>query len=126
MKKILFSDKLPKPIGPYSQAIKAGDFIFTSGMIPINNDGSIVNGDIKEQTKTVLENLKLFVEDNNLSLNDVVKITVYIDDINDFSKMNEVYSNYMSSSLPARSIAEVSKLPKGVKIEIDAIIYCSK
>ncbi len=126
MKKILFSDKLPKPIGPYSQAIKAGDFIFTSGMIPINNDGSIVNGDIKEQTKTVLENLKLFVEDNNLSLNDVVKITVYIDDINDFSKMNEVYSNYMSSSLPARSIAEVSKLPKGVKIEIDAIIYCGK
>ncbi|MCX7834065.1 MAG: Rid family detoxifying hydrolase [Ignavibacteria bacterium] len=126
MKEILHSSKIPQPIGPYSQAIKAGDFIFTSGMIPIDLQGNVINGGIKEQTKTVLENLKLFLVDNNLTLDNVVKITVYLDDINDFSAMNEVYSSYMDKSLPARSISEVSKLPKGVKIEIDAIIYCGK
>lgn len=124
MKKILHSTKIPKPIGPYSQAISAGDFIFTSGMIPIDLNGNVIEGGIKEQTKVVLENLKLFLLDNNLNLENVVKVTVYLDNINDFSEMNEVYSTYMNTSLPARSIAEVSKLPKGVKIEIDAIIYC--
>lgn len=124
MKKILHSTKIPKPIGPYSQAIRAGDFIFTSGMIPIDLNGNVIEGGIKEQTKVVLENLKLFLLDNNLNLENVVKVTVYLDNINDFSEMNEVYSSYMNTSLPARSIAEVSKLPKGVKIEIDAVIYC--
>ncbi len=124
MRKVLQSNKIPKPIGPYSQAIKVNNLIFTSGMIPIDINGNIVEGGIKEQTETVLNNLKLFLEDNKLTFNNVVKINVYLTDISEFSEMNEVYSKFMTTSPPARSIAEVSKLPKNVRIEIDAIIYC--
>ncbi len=121
-KKIIYTEKAPKPIGPYSQAIIAGDFIFTSGQIPIDpKTNQLVQGDIKEQTKQVLENLKAILEEAGVTFDDVVKVTVYMKDLNEFSAMNEIYSEYFKNSPPARTTVEVSRLPRDVKIEIDLI-----
>ncbi len=121
-KKIIYTEKAPKPIGPYSQAIIAGDFIFTSGQIPIDpKTNQLVQGDIKEQTRQVLENLKAILEEAGVTFDDVVKVTVYMKDLNEFSAMNEVYSEYFKNSPPARTTVEVSRLPRDVKIEIDLI-----
>ncbi|CAB50156.1 RidA family protein [Pyrococcus abyssi] len=123
-KEVIFTEKAPKPIGPYSQAIKVGNFIFVAGQIPIDPEtGEIVKGDIKEQTKRVIENIKAILEEAGASLNDVVKVTVYLKDLNDFAKMNEVYSEYFGESKPARVAVEVSRLPKDVLIEMEAIAY---
>ncbi len=121
-KKVVYTEKAPKPVGPYSQAIIAGDFIFTAGQIPIDpKTNQIVQGDIKEQTRQVLENLKAVLEEAGASFDDVVKVTVYMKDLNEFSAMNEVYSEYFKNSPPARTTVEVSRLPRDVKIEIDLI-----
>lgn len=121
-KRIIYTEKAPKPIGPYSQAIIAGDFIFTSGQIPIDpKTNQLVQGDIKEQTRQVLENLKAILEEAGVTFDDVVKVTVYMKDLNEFSAMNEVYSEYFKNSPPARTTVEVSRLPRDVKIEIDLI-----
>lgn len=121
-KKIVYTEKAPKPVGPYSQAIAIGDFIFTAGQIPIDpKTNQIVQGDIKEQTKQVLENLKAILEASGATFDDVVKVNVYMKDLNEFSAMNEVYSEYFKNSPPARTTIEVSRLPKDVKIEIDLI-----
>lgn len=121
-KRIIYTEKAPKPIGPYSQAIIAGDFIFTSGQIPIDpKTNQLVQGDIKEQTKQVLENLKAILEEAGVTFDDVVKVTVYMKDLNEFSAMNEIYSEYFKNSPPARTTVEVSRLPRDVKIEIDLI-----
>lgn len=122
-KNILFTDKAPKAIGPYSQAIIVGGFLFTSGQIPLNPiTGELVTQDIQNETVQVLENLKAIVEQAGAKLCDVVKTTVFIKDMNQFSLINETYAKYFPENPPARSCVEVARLPKDVNIEIEAIV----
>lgn len=122
MHKAVNTDNAPAAIGPYSQAIDTGIFIFTSGQIPIDpSTGEVVNGGIKEQTAQVLENLKKVLEAAGSSMEKVVKTTVFIKDLKDFSAMNEIYARYFSQPYPARSCIEVNRLPKDVLIEIEAV-----
>jgi 2-iminobutanoate/2-iminopropanoate deaminase len=122
MKEIISTSKAPSAIGPYSQAVKVGNLIFISGQIPIDpSSGNMVNGDIKEQTKRVLENIKGILESVGASLANVVKTTVFMIDLSEFSLMNEVYKDYFPEKPPARSTIQVSALPRGAKIEIEAI-----
>jgi 2-iminobutanoate/2-iminopropanoate deaminase len=115
-KKVVFTEKAPKPIGPYSQAIIAGNLIFTAGQIPIDPaTNQVVQGDIKEQTRRVLENLRAILESVGATFDDVVKVTIYMKDLNEFSAMNEVYSEYFKNSPPARTTVEVSRLPRDVR-----------
>jgi 2-iminobutanoate/2-iminopropanoate deaminase len=113
----------PAPIGPYSQAITAsGKMIFTAGQIPIvPATGEIVAGDIKAQTKQAIENLKAILEAGGASLAGVIKTTVFIKDMNEFAAMNEVYGQFFGQSMPARSTVEVARLPKDVRVEIEAV-----
>jgi len=122
MKKVIQTEKAPKPIGPYSQAIRAGNFIFLSGQIPIDpKTGELVQGDIRQQTQRVLENMKGVLESQGLRMEDVVKVSIFLKDMENFSQMNEVYATYFSSSPPARSTVEVARLPKDSTLEIEAI-----
>ncbi len=122
MKKIISTDMAPKAIGPYSQAIEANGFIFTSGIIPINpKDQSLVTGNVKEQADRVLKNLSALLEASGTTLENVIKTTVFIKDMNDFATINEVYANYFKNECPARSCVEVARLPKDVLIEMEAI-----
>lgn len=123
MKKVLYSDKAPEPIGSYSQAIQLDNLIFTSGQIALNRDGKLIGDDIKTQTRQALENLKNILEENGSGLDCVIKSTIYLANIEDFVSMNEVYSEFFSESKPARSTVEVSRLPKDAKIEIELIAY---
>ena len=121
-KKVIETEKAPKAIGPYSQAIQAGNFLFLSGQIPINpKTGELVKGDIRQQTRQVLENIKGVLESQGLEMGDVVKVTIFLKDIGNFNQVNEVYSIYFPSSPPARSTVEVAKLPRDAGIEIEAI-----
>ncbi|MFZ1322682.1 MAG: RidA family protein [Ignavibacteria bacterium] len=126
MKRILISDKAAPPVGPYSQAVGIGDLIYTSGQIPFDVDGKLVSENIEEQTEKVLENLKSILEDNGSSLDNAVKTMVFLNDMNNFARMNEVYSKYFVNSPPARSTVEVSRLPKDVLVEIEVIAYKNK
>ena len=122
MKKVISTAEAPKAIGPYSQAIEAGGFIFVSGQIPlIPATGEIVEGSVEVQTARVLENLKAILEAAGASLEDVVKTTVYITNMDDFVKVNGIYGQYFQENPPARVCVEVSKLPKGALVEIDVI-----
>jgi 2-iminobutanoate/2-iminopropanoate deaminase len=122
VKEVISTDKGPKAIGPYSQAIKANGLIFTAGQIPFDPaTGQIIEGDIARQTARVFENLKAIVEAAGSSLEKVVKTTVYLKDMNDFAAMNEVYGRYLSLDPPARSTVEVARLPRDVRVEIDLI-----
>lgn len=122
MKNIISTDKAPQAIGPYSQAVEVNGMIYTSGMIPINPaDGSLVTGTVEEQAEQALKNLKALIEESGSTLDKVVKTTVFIKDMNDFAKINEVYSRYFTSNYPSRSCVEVARLPKDVLIEIEAI-----
>ena len=123
MLEIIATDNAPAAIGPYSQAIKVGDFIFTSGQIPLKPDGTLETGDIKAQTKQVLNNLKAVLEATSVSLDKVVKCTCFLSDLNNFTAMNEVYNSFFEYNPPARSTLEVARLPKDVLIEIDVIAY---
>lgn len=122
-KKIVSSDQAPKAIGPYSQAVDTGDLVFLSGQIPLDPaTGQVVGpGDIQAQTERVLQNLKGVLQASGLSLAHVVRTTVYLTDLAEFAKMNEVYARHFSSEPPARSTVQVSALPRGVRVEIDAI-----
>ena len=121
MKKIISTDKAPKAIGPYSQAVEANGFIFISGQLPVNPiDGSIPQT-IKEQTEMVIKNIEAILLSEGLTLKNVVKTTVFMTDLTKFSEMNEVYSKFFSSEPPARATVEVRNLPKGVMIEIECI-----
>jgi 2-iminobutanoate/2-iminopropanoate deaminase len=119
----ILTKNAPAPIGPYSQAITAsGKMIFTAGQIPIiPATGEIVAGDIKIQTRQAIENLKAILEAGGASLEGVVKTTVFIKDMNEFAAMNEIYGQYFGKSMPARSTVEVARLPKDVRVEIEAI-----
>ncbi|BDC19399.1 endoribonuclease [Acidianus sp. HS-5] len=122
MKEIIYSEKAPKPIGPYSQAVKINNSIFVSGQIPIDpKTNNVISGGIKEQTTQVLENIKAILEAAGSSLDKVVMSFVYLKNMNDFQGFNEVYSNYFKDSPPARVTVEVSKLPKDVLIEIAVV-----
>ncbi len=125
-RKVIFTEKAPKPIGPYSQAIRSGDFIFLSGQIPIDPaTGELVEGDIRQQTRQVLENIKEVLHSQGLGMQDIVKVTIFLKDMGHFSSMNEVYASYFPSSPPARSTVEVSGLPKDSELEIEAIASIS-
>jgi 2-iminobutanoate/2-iminopropanoate deaminase len=109
-------------IGPYSQAIKSGNLLFLSGQISINPEtNEFINGDIEIQTEQVLKNIKAILEAGGSSLEEVVKVTIYLQDIKDFVLVNEIYSKYFGNSLPARACVEVQNLPKNAKIEIETI-----
>jgi len=121
-KKVIQTEKAPKAIGPYSQAIQAGNFLFLSGQIPLDpKTGELVKGDIRQQTKQVLENIKGVMESQKLGMENVVKATIFLKDIGNFNQVNEVYATYFPSSPPARSTVEVAKLPRDADIEIEAI-----
>ena len=122
MKKVISTANAPQAIGPYSQAIEAGGFIFGSGQIPlIPAPGELVEGSVEVQTARVLENLKAILEAAGSSLESVVKTTVYITNMDDFTKVNGIYGQYFQENPPARVCVEVSKLPKGALVEIDVI-----
>ncbi len=122
--KIIDTKKAPLAIGPYSQGIAVNNFYFYSGQIPINpKDGEVVQGDISVQTKQVLENISVLLLDQELDFHNVIKCTVFLSNMDDFSKMNEVYSKYFKDYYPARSAIEVSRLPKDVLVEIEVIAY---
>jgi len=123
MIKIIKTDKAPLPAGPYSQAIRAGNFLFISGQIPIDpKTGKKIKDDVSLETKQIMENIKAILESENLSLNNVVKVTVFLKDIRDFQKMNDVYKEYFKDYQPARTTVQAT--PAGdVDIEIDAIAY---
>ena len=112
----------PPAIGPYSQGIKAGGFIFLSGQIPlVGNTGKIAQGMIKEQTEQVIVNIRALLASEKLDLSDVVKATVFLASMNEFSAMNEIYAKYFTGTPPARSTVEVSRLPRDVRVEIEVI-----
>jgi len=126
-KEIITTSKAPKPVGPYSQAVKVGNLIFVSGQIPLDpRTGTPVSGDIKEQTKRVLENIKGILEAEGLTLDGVVKTTVFMRNMADFSKMNDVYATYFKNKPPARTTIQAGDLPAKMDIEIDAIALKSE
>ena len=121
-KKVIQTDKAPKALGPYSQAIQAGNLLFLSGQIPIDPaTGELVKGDIADKTRRVMENIKAVLESQGLSMEDVVKSTVFLKSINDFGRFNETYATYFRSAPPARSTVEVSRMAKDADIEIEMI-----
>ncbi|WP_139492599.1 RidA family protein [Brevibacillus dissolubilis] len=117
------TDNAPAAIGPYSQATQVGPFLYTSGQIALRPDGTLVEGDVVEQTHQVFANLKAILEQAGGTLSNVVKATVFIKDMNDFGKINEVYASYFGDHRPARSTVEVARLPKDVQVEIEVIAY---
>lgn len=126
VKRTVSTDKAPKAIGPYSQAVQAGAFLYVSGQIPVDPKTGEIPDDIASQAKRSLENLKAIIESAGYLLSDVVKTTVFSTDINDFAEVNAVYSEYFPKEAPARSFVAVKDLPKGVKIEIEAVAWKNK
>ncbi|HEY0049094.1 MAG TPA: RidA family protein [Pyrinomonadaceae bacterium] len=122
MKEIISTEKAPGAIGPYSQAVKTGNMVFLSGQIPIDpQTGEFVAGGVAEQTEQVLKNLSAVLEAAGTSLNDVVKTTVFLADMNDFTAMNEVYARYFSENKPARATVQAARLPRDARVEIECI-----
>lgn len=123
-KEIISTNNAPAAIGPYSQATRLGSMVFTSGMLPtVPATGQIAEGGVQEQARQSLENLKAVLEAAGTRLENVLKATVFIKDMNDFPKINEVYASYFTSNQPARSCVEVARLPKDVLVEIEAIAF---
>lgn len=120
-KEIIATDKAPAAVGPYSQAVQANGFLFCSGQIPLRPDGSFVEGDVAEQTRQCLENLRAVLSAGELGLESVVKTTVFLTDMADFGAMNAVYASYFPSDPPARVTVAVRELPQGAKVEIEAV-----
>lgn len=119
---IIHTDNAPKAIGPYSQAVKAGNLLFVSGQVPFDPATmEVVEGGVKEQTARSLKNVKAILEEAGASFADVVKSTVFIKDMNEFGQINEVYAEYFGDNKPARACVEVARLPRDVKVEIEVI-----
>ncbi|NTW95333.1 MAG: RidA family protein [Erysipelotrichaceae bacterium] len=116
------SPNVYKAIGPYSPAVKLGDFVYVSGQLPLDVEGKLVEGDIQEQAYQVLKNMEAVLAEMNLEMRHIVKTTVFLTDLNDFGAFNEIYATYFSDPYPARSTVQVAALAKGAKIEIDAIV----
>ncbi len=122
MKKIISSKSAPATIGPYSQAVEANGMLFISGQLPIDvATGAFVDGGVKEQTRKSLENIGAILSEAGMGFENVVKTTVFLNDMNDFAAMNEVYATFFTSDCPARAAFQVVKLPKGALVEIEAI-----
>ena len=128
MRQTIKTDKAPAAIGPYAQANRIGDLVFTSGQIPLDPEtGELIGTTIEEQTGRALENLKAVLEAAGAAFDNVVKTTVFLADINDFAKMNEVYAGYFKGDkLPSRSAVQVAALPKGALIEIEAVALANE
>ena len=125
--KFVNSDNAPKAVGPYSQAVMVGNLLFCSGQIPIDpktNELNLFGGDVSKQTDLVLKNLKAVLSEEGLDLSSVVKTSVFLKDMGDFSKMNDVYAEYFGDHKPARACVAVAELPKGVSVEIEAVAVC--
>ena len=121
-KQIISTDKAPRAIVPYSQAVWAGDFLFASGQVPvIPETGELVSQDVQEQAHQALKNVKAILETAGLTMDNVVKATVFIKNMDNFSKINEVYAQYFSTPYPARSCVEVARLPRDVQVEVEVI-----
>lgn len=118
---IIKTEKAPAAIGPYSQAIKANGMVFTSGQIALTPSGELLENDIKKQTRQALTNLQNVLEEAGCTLSDVVKVTIYLEDMHDFGVVNVIYAEYFGTHKPARSTVAVKTLPKNVLVEIDAI-----
>jgi 2-iminobutanoate/2-iminopropanoate deaminase len=124
LRQIISTDRGPKAIGPYSQAVRAGDFVFVSGQIALDpSTGQLVPGDVRAQARRVLENLKGIVEAAGATLARVVKTTVFLKDMNDFAAMNEVYAEFFQADPPARATVEAARLPRDVRVEIEVIAF---
>ena len=122
-KEIIFTQKAPKAIGPYSQAVKAGGFLFVSGQIPLNPEtGDLIISSIEEQANQVILNLKSICEAAGSGLEDIVKLNIYLTDLGNFTKVNEAMLEYFPEPYPARATVEISALPLGVNVEMDAIV----
>lgn len=125
-KQAVQTTKAPGAIGPYSQAIRAGNLLFVSGQIPLDPaSGDLIRSGIADETKKVLENLRAILEAAGGSLNDIVKTTIFLKDMNQFATVNEVYGSFFSQPFPARATVEVSRLPKDVNVEIEAVANLS-
>ena len=123
-KKIIKTDKASLPVGPYNQAVSIGNLIFTAGQIPLDRQGNMVTGGIKEQTQQVIQNLIAVLAGGGSSLERVVKATVFLKDLNDFAGMNEVYGKYFKSeTAPARTTIQVARIPKDALVEIEVVAY---
>ena len=126
IKRIIQTEQAPAAIGPYSQAIRIGDFLYTSGQIALDPDSGIfLSGEIEEETEQTLKNISAILQAGGVNFENVIKTTVYLSDLNDFTRMNQVYEKYFSKNKPARACVQVAALPKGARIEIDAIASCS-
>lgn len=123
MLKTVFTEKAPKAIGPYSQGIKVQDFLFLSGQLPVNPNTDEVPADIREQTIQVLKNIESILKSEDLKIENIVKTTIFLENLGDFYAVNEEYGKYLGEHRPARSTIEVSRLPKDVQIEIEVIAY---
>lgn len=121
MKDAYVTDKAPRPVGPYSQVVKAGGFLFLAGQIPLTSENIMSEGDVVEQAHQVMKNLQAVVEKAGAALNHVVKTTIFLADLNDFEAVNQVYAQYFQEPYPARSTIQAARLPKGARLEIDAI-----
>jgi 2-iminobutanoate/2-iminopropanoate deaminase len=122
MRDVVITDRGPKPIGPYSQGIKSGGFIFLSGQVALDpKSGELSGGDIRQQTERTLNNIKALLEAAGANLHHVVKTTVFLKDLNDFAAMNEIYGRFFTSAPPARSTVQVARLPKDALVEIEVI-----
>jgi 2-iminobutanoate/2-iminopropanoate deaminase len=124
-KEIIISKKTPLAIGPYSSALKIGNLVFVSGQLPIDPVvGEIVEGEIEVQVKRSLENLKAVLESYSIGMENIVKTTIFLKDMNHFSRVNKIYGEYFTNQFPTRSCVEVSRLPKDADIEIEAVAFC--
>jgi 2-iminobutanoate/2-iminopropanoate deaminase len=122
MKKIISTSEAPAAIGPYSQAVRSGNFLFCSGQIPLQPEsGQIVSGDIATQTRRVLDNIGAVLRAEGLAFENIVKTTIFLTDLGDFQTVNDIYGSYFKQQPPARSTVQVSALPKGAKVEIEVI-----
>lgn len=122
-KEIIFTENAPKAIGPYSQAVKSGGFLFVSGQVALNpSTGDLMNSSIEEQAEQVIKNLSAICEAANTNLSNIVKLTIYITDMSDFSIVNNAMESHFESPYPARATVEVSALPLGVNVEMDAVV----
>ncbi|HXP22666.1 MAG TPA: RidA family protein [Candidatus Sulfotelmatobacter sp.] len=122
MKQVILTDRGPKPIGPYSQAVRTNGFLFVSGQVALDpKSGELVGADVRQQTERALDNLKAILEAAGVSLSHVVKTTVFLKDMNDFAAMNEIYARYFTAAPPARSTVQAARLPKDALVEIDVI-----
>lgn len=125
MKKVVETNKAPTPVGPYSQAVLHKEWLWLSGQIPINpQTGQLVTGDIQAQTQQVMENIKAVLQKAGCNFNHVIKTTIFLTNMDDFAKVNQVYQQYFKSPFPARSCVSVASLPKAVNVEIELIAHC--